>query len=362
MPLTIFALRLCRWPMKCQRNASPYAACFACEVLRAVLADDLDSRLGQRPPCPRADTYFVAATTVTPGPTSALIRSYAARTASGDMADHALACRAALPSRRCEKKSSGWQRVQRSSRSTRSHAGLAERPLGATSRGRACGRARRPAPKRRAVRLGDLGADLVAARADRRPDDRGGATAAERGHGRPRRRPRAARASRRAGRRARAGRRSCARPRSGGSRRPSRASAGPARRSRGRRRARRARPPCAGARSRRACWRLSASRAAIGADARRTGSGRFSSHVLALVAAQPAEVQRRERPLAHAAVPRREGDLVGPGRVPAEELHGALRAAGAASAVSHSRVFSDGLPTTSRRSARSVRPSAGPGA
>ena len=41
------------------------------EVLRAVLADHLDPRLGERPPCRRALTYFVAATIVTSGPTSA---------------------------------------------------------------------------------------------------------------------------------------------------------------------------------------------------------------------------------------------------------------------------------------------------
>ena len=38
------------------------------EVLRAVLADDLDPGLGERPPCRRAATYFVAATIVTSGP------------------------------------------------------------------------------------------------------------------------------------------------------------------------------------------------------------------------------------------------------------------------------------------------------
>jgi hypothetical protein len=36
------------------------------------------------------ETYFVAATTVTPGPTSARTRSYRARISSGDVADHPL--------------------------------------------------------------------------------------------------------------------------------------------------------------------------------------------------------------------------------------------------------------------------------
>src|SRR6266508_5241662 len=42
------------------------------------------------------ETYFVAATTVTSGPTSALIRSYRSRTSSGDKADHPLPAREAL--------------------------------------------------------------------------------------------------------------------------------------------------------------------------------------------------------------------------------------------------------------------------
>ena len=44
------------------------------EVLHAVLADHLDPGLGEDARSPSA-TYFVAATTVTPGPTSARTRS-----------------------------------------------------------------------------------------------------------------------------------------------------------------------------------------------------------------------------------------------------------------------------------------------
>ena len=48
MRFTTFALRLCRWPMKCQRNTSPWSGVLGLEVLRAVLADDVDSGLGER--------------------------------------------------------------------------------------------------------------------------------------------------------------------------------------------------------------------------------------------------------------------------------------------------------------------------
>jgi hypothetical protein len=53
------------------------------EVLRAVLADDLDARVRERLSS-STETYFVATTTVTEGPTSALIRSYRSRSSSGD--------------------------------------------------------------------------------------------------------------------------------------------------------------------------------------------------------------------------------------------------------------------------------------
>ena len=62
-------------------------------------------------------TYFVAATIVTAGPTSARIRSRFARTASGDTGDLAPWTPRGLPVRRCEKKRSGLQHVQTSVRS-----------------------------------------------------------------------------------------------------------------------------------------------------------------------------------------------------------------------------------------------------
>ena len=44
------------------------------EILRTVLADDLDSGVGQEPASSSTRTYFVATTTVTPAPTSADLR------------------------------------------------------------------------------------------------------------------------------------------------------------------------------------------------------------------------------------------------------------------------------------------------
>src|SRR6516225_9962950 len=80
--LTSRALRLCRWPMKCQRNAAPYAACCAsrsCSRFSPTTSIPASTSAAMS----STDTYFVAATIVTPGPTSALIRSYRARIAAG---------------------------------------------------------------------------------------------------------------------------------------------------------------------------------------------------------------------------------------------------------------------------------------
>ena len=126
-------------------------------------------------------TYFVATTTVTSGPdlgADALVGG----------ADRRQATRAITPCtprgspvRRCEKKSSGLQDVQRSKRSTLVDAGRAQRPLGRRPEVEACGRAARRRRTRR-ERLRDLRPDLVAARADRRADRGGLDAAAERAH------------------------------------------------------------------------------------------------------------------------------------------------------------------------------------
>ena len=46
---TTFALFDCRWPMKCHRNVVAVDRVLRQQVLRAVLADDLDARLGEDP-------------------------------------------------------------------------------------------------------------------------------------------------------------------------------------------------------------------------------------------------------------------------------------------------------------------------
>ena len=75
---TTFALRLWRWPMKCQRKVSPYTACFASRSC-ARFSPTTSTPAWASTPMSSTDTYFVAATTVTSGPTSARI----ARTARG---------------------------------------------------------------------------------------------------------------------------------------------------------------------------------------------------------------------------------------------------------------------------------------
>src|SRR3954470_21372886 len=124
------------------------------------------------------DTYLVAATTVTPGPTSARIRSSRSRIASGDETDDTLRS------------------------ADRALAAVREEPVGVAARAevdavdggdaRAAQRAlgRGPQVEHAAARqvgvepLRDLGSDLVAARADRRPDGGREPAAAERGDGR----------------------------------------------------------------------------------------------------------------------------------------------------------------------------------
>src|SRR5919201_6066608 len=87
--LTVFALRLWRWPMKCQRNASPYRACFASRSW-ARFSPTTSIPASSRAPRSSAATYLVAATIVTSGPSSALMRSKLEPTVSADNCDDAL--------------------------------------------------------------------------------------------------------------------------------------------------------------------------------------------------------------------------------------------------------------------------------
>src|ERR1044072_7570319 len=89
MSLTDFALRLCRWPMKCQRKRSPWRACFAARSC-ARFSPTTSTPASASAPMSSAATYLVAATMVTAGPSSPPMRSKLARTVSADKAKHAL--------------------------------------------------------------------------------------------------------------------------------------------------------------------------------------------------------------------------------------------------------------------------------
>src|ERR1044072_1743644 len=87
---TVLALRLCRWPMKCQRNASPWRACLASRSW-ARFSPTTSMPASARPPSSSTSTYFVAATIVTCcPPSSAWIRSRFERMFSADNAENAL--------------------------------------------------------------------------------------------------------------------------------------------------------------------------------------------------------------------------------------------------------------------------------
>src|SRR4051794_1183055 len=75
--------------MKCHRNASPYSACLRSSSC-ARFSPTTSTPASTSTDMSASETYFVAATIATCSPTSARMRSYAARTASGDVADHPL--------------------------------------------------------------------------------------------------------------------------------------------------------------------------------------------------------------------------------------------------------------------------------
>src|SRR4051794_17557490 len=163
--------------MKCQRNASPYSACFASRSC---------ARFSPTTPIPASastarsatDTYFVAATIVTCGPASAWTRSYLARISAGDSTDDALcpAHGAVAPVREEE------------------IAAAARAEIDAVDVGDACTTQRplrsRPQVEDPPVRqvvvesARDLPPPLVAARPHGRPDDGRLRSVSERGHAR----------------------------------------------------------------------------------------------------------------------------------------------------------------------------------
>src|SRR5690348_2291510 len=152
--------------MKCHRNAEPYSACFASRSC-ARFSPTTVTPASTSTLISRSGTYFVAVTTVTPGPTISCTAASRARTSSGDVADHPLhATRAAVAAMR-EEQLRAAHRAEVDAFDA-SDAGRAEEPFG-----------RRPQVEpavAREIRLeatGDVGTDFVAARADRR-SDRGG--------------------------------------------------------------------------------------------------------------------------------------------------------------------------------------------
>ena len=224
--LTTFALFDWRWPMKCQRNASPYSACLRLEILRAVLADDLDAGLGEHGHVVERDVLRRR----DDGHAAARPRSRIALVA---LADRLRRHSRSLPGRRAacpvaavreeELRVAGRAEVDALDRRRR-------RPRAARAR-RRVQRSRLPSAhdvgaERARERLRDLVADLVAARPDRRarsPPRAAPPSAATPAATIPASRPRQP-----ACRTATAGAPSpCARARSAGSRRSARASAAP---------------------------------------------------------------------------------------------------------------------------------------
>src|SRR3954471_2781661 len=175
-----FALRLCRWPMKCQRNASPWAACFASRSW-ARFSPTISIPASARAPSSSTETYFVAATIVTESPTSSRIRSYRERISSGEVGKDSLdASRLGVAAMREEEL--GVARRAEVEALNLVDAGL---PQGALCRLRQVEvpSVHDPGAEALLVGLRDLLPHLVAARADRGTDRRGH-LAAERGDSR----------------------------------------------------------------------------------------------------------------------------------------------------------------------------------
>src|SRR5439155_6237800 len=162
--LTTFTLFDCRWPMKCQRNASPNSACFASRSCARFSPTTVTPASTSAAIWARG-TYSVAATIVTDGPTSACTRSSRARISGGDGTDHALhaAGKAVAAVREEELGMVACAEVDSF------HA------LDACHPQRALGGAPQVEPslpqEARLEQPGDLGTDLVATRSDRRADD-----------------------------------------------------------------------------------------------------------------------------------------------------------------------------------------------
>src|SRR5581483_564027 len=127
-----------------------------------------------------SETYFVAATIVTCGPTSSARRSYRSRTASGDVRDHSLPARASLVAPVREEAVRMTRRARVDAVDVLA-ARRAQRPVDAGPQieppvdGDVCA-------ERLARGRGNLLPHLVAARADRGTDHRGELPRSERAH------------------------------------------------------------------------------------------------------------------------------------------------------------------------------------
>src|SRR5215208_3210203 len=114
------------------------------------------------------ETYFVAATTVTRGPTSSWIVARRSRIASGDSGDHSLAPRDPAVAPVGEEELGMTESAEVGALYLRD-AGLVQRELGGAPEIELAPLSDLR-PEARRVGLAHLGADLVAARPDPRPD------------------------------------------------------------------------------------------------------------------------------------------------------------------------------------------------
>ena len=122
------------------------------EVLRAVLAHDLDSGLGQDGHVLDGDVLR-RGDDVTSGPTSSRTRASRVAHLLSGQAPMTPCVPRGLPVRRSEKKRSGRQGVQRSRRSTLARSGVARRLLGRRPEVELAAARRCPGPKRSRKRL-----------------------------------------------------------------------------------------------------------------------------------------------------------------------------------------------------------------
>ena len=167
MRFTTFTLFDCSWPMKCQRNASPYSACFASRSwarfspTTVTPASASDRHVGERDVLRRRDDGHVR-------PDLAPARR-ASRSRICLRRQHR-----SLPARRARARRGGGRRRAPGGRACRGRgARRAPRPRARSARSAADQRSSLPSTRQVGVEeVRHLRPDLVAARPDRRPDRR----------------------------------------------------------------------------------------------------------------------------------------------------------------------------------------------